>query len=287
MSKKPVARKPDPSTTGHEWDGIREFDNPMPRWWLWTFYLTIIWGIGYTVLYPAWPLVNGVTHGLWGFSTRQEVAADIKAFADRNAPIEAKLVATNLTDIAKDPDLANYTQNAGHAIFLTWCAQCHGAGAGGAKGFPNLLDNDWLWGGTIDNIHTTITHGIRNTTDPDARFSQMPAFGEILTPEEIDQVANHVLAISGQPNDAGLAAAGTKIFADNCASCHGEDGKGNREFGAPNLTDAIWLYGGDPATIKETVTKARFGVMPAWQGRLTEAQIRAVASYVHGLGGGE
>ncbi|MFO1175861.1 MAG: cytochrome-c oxidase, cbb3-type subunit III [Paracoccaceae bacterium] len=287
MTRKPVARKPDPSTTGHEWDGIREFDNPMPRWWLWTFYLTIIWGIGYTVFYPAWPLIHGATHGLWGYSTRQEVAADIKAFDAQNAPIEAKLVATDLKAIAADPELANYTQNAGHAIFQTWCAQCHGAGAGGAKGFPNLLDNDWLWGGTIDDIHTTITHGIRNTTDPDARFSQMPAFGEILKPEEIDQVVNHVLAISGQPHDAALATAGAQIFTDNCASCHGPDGKGGREFGAPNLTDAIWLYGGDPATIKETVTKARFGVMPAWQGRLTEAQIRAVASYVHSLGGGE
>ena len=287
MSKKPVTTKVDPDTTGHAWDGIEEFNNPLPRWWLWTFYLTIIWGIGYTIAYPAWPLISGATSGLLGYSTRAEVAADIKKFEDANAPIETKLVATPLAGIAADPELANFTQNAGGAVFKTWCAQCHGAGAAGAKGFPNLLDNDWLWGGTIDDIHTTVTHGIRNTTDPDARFSQMPAFGEILQPAEIDALANHVLAISGQEHDAALDAQGTQLFADNCAACHTEAGTGDRAQGAPNLTDAIWLYGGDKATITETITKARFGVMPAWTGRLTESQIRSVAEYVHSLGGGE
>jgi len=287
MTRKPVQKKDEPRTTGHSWDGIEEFDNPMPRWWLWTFYLTIIWGLGYVVLFPAWPLIHGATTGLLGFSTRGEVAAEIKRFSDANAPIEAKLVATDLKAIATDPELASYTKNAGAAIFRINCAQCHGAGAGGAKGFPNLLDNDWLWGGSIDDIHTTVTHGIRNTTDPDARFSQMPAFGEILKPEEIDEVVNHVLKISGQQFDAGLEAKGAQVFADNCAACHGPEGKGDRTQGAPNLTDAIWLYGGDAATIKETVTFARFGVMPSWKDRLTEAQIRAVAEYVHGLGGGE
>lgn len=287
MSRKPVEKKADPRTTGHSWDGIEEFDNPMPRWWLWTFYLTIIWGIGYVIAYPAWPLISGATHGVLGYSTRGEVAAEIKRFEDANAPIEAKLVATDLNAIAADPELANFTKNAGAAIFRINCAQCHGAGANGAKGFPNLLDNDWLWGGSIEDIHTTVSHGIRNTTDADARFSQMPAFGEILDGGDINAVVNHVLAISGQPNDAALAAKGATVFADNCAVCHGAEGKGDRAQGAPNLTDAIWLYGGDPVTIKQTVTTARFGVMPSWNGRLTEAQIRAVASYVHGLGGGE
>lgn len=287
MSKKPTKTKVDPGTTGHSWDGIEEFDNPMPRWWLWTFYATIIWGIAYSVAYPAWPLISGATAGMLGYSTRAEVAADIKRFEDANAPVEAKLVATPLANIAADPELANYTQNAGGAVFKTWCAQCHGAGAAGAKGFPNLLDNDWLWGGTIDDIHTTITHGIRNTTDADARFSQMPAFGELLEPADIEAVVNHVLNISGQEHDAALAAKGATVFADNCAACHGDAGTGDRAQGAPNLTDAIWLYGGDPATLTETVTKARFGVMPAWAGRLSEADIRAVASYVHSLGGGE
>ncbi len=287
MSRKPVEKRPEPPTTGHQWDGIQEFDNPMPRWWLWCFYLTIVWGIGYTILYPAWPLISSATHGLWGFSTRAEVAADIQTFADKNRGIEAKLVSTDLTAVAGDADLQSYAQNAGKAVFQTWCAQCHGAGAGGAKGFPNLLDNDWLWGGTLEDIHTTVTHGIRNTGDADARFSQMPAFGDVLEPGDIEAVVNHVLALSKQDHDAALAAKGATIFADNCSSCHGAQGTGGREFGAPNLTDAIWLYGGDKATLTETVTKARFGVMPTWQSRLTEAQIRAVAVYVHGLGGGE
>lgn len=287
MSKKPTKTKVEPGTTGHSWDGIEEFDNPMPRWWLWCFYATIVWGVGYVIAYPAWPLINGATAGLLGYSTRAEVAADIKRFEDANAPIEAKLVATDLSKVAADPELANYTQNAGSAVFRTWCAQCHGAGAAGAKGFPNLLDNDWLWGGSIEDIHTTVTHGIRNTTDADARFSQMPAFGDMLEKGDIEAVVNHVLAISGREHDAALAVRGAQVFADNCASCHGDAGTGDREQGAPNLTDAIWLFGGDPATLTETVTKARFGVMPAWTGRLSEADIRAVSSYVHSLGGGE
>ena len=188
MSKKPIAKKPEPPTTGHVWDGIREYDNPMPRWWLWIFYLTIIWGIGYTILYPAWPLVEGATRGLWGGNTREEVAVDIARFEAMNAPLEARLVATDLTAISADPELQSYTQNAGRAVFQTWCAQCHGSGAAGAKGFPNLLDNDWLWGGTIEDIHTTVTHGIRNTTDAEALFSQMPAFGDILEKADIEAV---------------------------------------------------------------------------------------------------
>ncbi len=287
MSKNPKVKKADPQTTGHSWDGIQEFNNPMPRWWLWSLYLTILWGVGYVIAYPAWPLISGATTGVLGYSTRAEVAAEIQRFEAANAPIEAKLVAADLGAIAADPDLANYAKNAGGAVFRTWCAQCHGAGAGGARGFPNLLDNDWLWGGAIDDIHTTVTHGIRNTTDADARFSQMPAFGDILEKADIEAVVNHVLALSGQEHDAALAATGATVYADNCAVCHGAEGKGDRAQGAPNLTDAIWLYAGDPATITETVTKARFGVMPAWTGRLSEAEIRAVTAYVHSLGGGE
>lgn len=289
MSRKPITTKADPDTTGHSWDGIQEFNNPLPRWWLYTFYITIIWALGYTVLYPAWPLLTGATPGILGASTRADVAAEIKRFEEANAPIEAKLVATDLTAIAADPELGTFAQNAGAAVFGTWCAQCHGSGAEGNKGYPSLLDNDWLWGGTIEDIHTTITHGIRNTTDPDARYSQMPAFGkdELLDKDQIAAVVQLVRQISGQDFDAGLAATGATVFAENCVSCHGEDGKGMRELGAPNLTDRIWLYGGDVATLTETVTNARFGVMPAWAGRLSEAEIRAVASYVHSRGGGE
>ena len=194
-----------------------------------------------------------------------------------------------MTKIKDDPELANYVRNAGASIFRTYCAQCHGAGAAGARGYPNLLDNDWLWGGDIQAILTTVTNGIRNTTDPDARFSQMPAFGTdgLLEPAQIDEVVQYVLQISGQDRDAAMAAKGATVFAENCAACHGDTGTGNRDLGAPNLTDAIWLYGGDAATLTETVTKARFGVMPNWSPRLSEADIRAVAAYVHGLGGGE
>ena len=289
MSKKPIKHQADPDTTGHSWDGIEEFNNPLPRWWLWTFYLTIVWGIIYTILYPAWPLVNSATKGLWGENNRTAVAAEIQRFDDANAPVEAKLVAADLNAIGADPELSNYTRNAGGAIFRTWCAQCHGSGAAGATGYPNLLDNDWLWGGTIEDIHTTISHGIRNTTDADARYSEMPKFGAdgLLEPAQIDQVVNYVLQISGQEHDAALAGEGAVVFTDNCAACHMEDGTGDRAQGAPNLTDAIWLYGGDKATLTETVTNARFGVMPSWTGRLSEADIRAVASWVHSRGGGE
>ena len=277
-------------TTGHEWDGIQEFDNPLPRWWLWTFYVTVIWGIGYTIAMPAWPYLGGdgkATPGMLEYSSRADVAADIQTFKDANAAIDAKMASVELSAIAGDADLMNYAMNGGAAVFKTWCAQCHGAGAAGAVGFPNLLDNDWLWGGSIEEIHATISHGIRNETDDDARYSEMPKFGEILETAEIGQLAQYVLALSGQQHDAAAAAEGATLFADNCVACHGEEGKGDRDQGAPNLTDAIWLYGGDVGSITETITNARFGVMPAWAGRLSESQIRQVATWVHQQGGGE
>lgn len=276
-------------TTGHVWDGIEEWDNPMPRWWVWTFYLTIIWGIGYVIAYPAWPLINGATAGVLGWSTRGDVAAEIQAVEEANAPINAKLEAVDLNAIVGDPELNTYAVSAGGAVFRTWCAQCHGSGAAGAKGYPNLLDDDWLWGGDMEAIHQTVTHGIRNEDSDDARYSEMPAFGrdELLTEEEVEQVTNYVMSLSGAANDASQVEAGSVIYADNCASCHMEDGTGDREQGAPNLADAIWLFGGDYEDIKHTVTYSRFGVMPAWNTRLTEAQIRAVTAYVHQLGGGE
>ncbi len=217
------------------------------------------------------------------------MAAEIQRFKDANAPIQAKLVETPLEEIAADPELANYTANAGAAIFRTWCAQCHGSGAGGATGYPSLLDNDWLWGGSLEDIHTTVTHGIRDPQNDDTRYSEMPRFGtdEMLDNTQIRQVVNHVLALGGLPHDAALATEGEAVFADNCVSCHGEDGTGDRSQGAPDLTDAVWLYGSDPATITRIVHDGPFGVMPAWTGRLSEADIRAVAAYVHSLGGGE
>ncbi len=292
MCAKPIKKEPrQVETTGHSWDGIEEYNNPLPRWWVWVFYATIIWGIGYTVAYPAWPLITGATPGLLGASTRADVEVEIAAVDKANAAIKDKLVAADLNAIGADPELAGYAERAGAAVFRTNCAQCHGSGAAGVvgKGYPNLLDDDWLWGGTMEDIHLTITHGIRNTTDPDARYSEMPKFGadEILDATQIAQVAEHVLALSGQDHDATLDAAGATVFADYCAACHMEDGKGDRAQGAPNLTDAIWLYGGSREKIIETVTKARFGVMPNWNQRLSEDEIRAVAYYVHSRGGGE
>ncbi|TMV06772.1 cytochrome-c oxidase, cbb3-type subunit III [Ruegeria sediminis] len=289
MSKTPEKQPGDPKTTGHVWDGLEEFDNPMPRWWLWTFYVTIIWGVIYTILYPAWPLVNHATAGVLGWSTRANVATEIAAVDESNAAINDKLASVELASIQDDAELNGYAVSAGSAVFKTWCAQCHGSGAAGAKGYPNLLDDDWLWGGDIESIHHTITHGIRNEESDEARYSEMPAFGrdELLTDEEIDQVVNYVMSLSTEPQDAGAVEAGSVVFADNCAACHGEDAKGDREQGAPNLADAIWLFGGDYDSLVDTVANSRFGVMPAWNSRLSEAQIRAVSAYVHQLGGGE
>ena len=293
MSKQPVKRKTeDVGTTGHSWDGIEEYNNPLPRWWLWTFYACVIWGLAYTIAFPAWPLVNGATAGLLGHSTRANVAAEIASFEEANSNIKQRLVDAKLTDIGADPELNSYALNAGAAVFRTWCAQCHGAGAQGAQaaGYPSLLDDSWLWGGTIEDIHTTISYGIRHNDE--SRFGDMLAFGrdELLTEEEINQVVAYVQQLSGQEHDATLASAGETLFIDNCASCHGEDGAGDITVGAPNLTDAIWLYGGDTATLFETIWSGRAGVMPPRGGApasvVDEAMVRAVSTYVHSLGGG-
>ncbi|MEY4305150.1 MAG: cytochrome-c oxidase, cbb3-type subunit, partial [Pseudomonadota bacterium] len=277
-------------TTGHAWDGIEELNNPLPRWWVWVFYACIAWGIWYTIAYPAWPLLTQATQGYLGSDMREDVAAEIKRFDDANADIKAKLVAAPLTSIATDDTLKQFAVSAGASVFKNNCAQCHGSGAAGVqgKGYPNLTDNDWLWGGDVEAIHTTVSHGIRNTNDPDARYSEMPKFGldGLLDEAQITQVVEYVLQLSGQEHDATLAAAGQTLFVDNCAACHTETGAGDRTQGAPALNDAIWLYGGDRETVTATVQGARYGVMPSWAGRLSEDEIRAVAAYVHSLGGG-
>ncbi|MCO4777019.1 MULTISPECIES: cytochrome-c oxidase, cbb3-type subunit III [Lentibacter] len=291
MAKQPV-KKEDPSTTGHSWDGIEEFNNPLPRWWLWIFYACIVWAIWYSIAYPAWPGVKSATAGYLGFSTRAQVAEDIATAEAKNAAINEKLASVELASIATDPELEGYAKSAGAAVFKTWCAQCHQTNGAGAVGYPNLQDDDWLWGGTMEDIHLTLLHGIRSETDDDSRYSEMPAFGrdELLEEEEISQVVNFVMSLTpnvNPPQDPSMVEAGAVVFEDNCAACHMEDGSGDRAQGAPNLADAIWLYGGDYAAISETVHNSRFGVMPDWNERLSEAQIRAVATYVHQLGGGE
>ncbi len=289
MAKKPQQQQNDPETTGHSWDGIEEFNNPLPRWWVWVFYLTIIWGLAYTIAYPAWPGIKGATTGLLGWSTRGDVAADIQSVEAKLAPMNDKLASVELASIADDDALRTYATSAGAAVFKTWCAQCHGSGAAGAKGYPNLQDDDWLWGGDMEAIHQTLTVGIRSPDHEDTRINDMAAYGrdEFLEPEQIEEVVNYVMSLSGEAQDPSKVEAGQVVFEDNCTSCHGEDGQGDRDMGAPNLTDAIWLYGDGYKTIYETVFNGRGGVMPNWNTRLSEAQIRAVATYVHQLGGGE
>jgi len=290
MAKNPKQQKQEPDTTGHEWDGIQEYNNPLPRWWLWIFYATIVWAIWYTIAYPAWPGIKDATSGYLGWSTRANVAQEIADAEAANAAINEKLASVELASIAGDAELATYASSAGESIFMTWCAQCHGSGAAGAKGYPNLQDDAWLWGGTMEDIHYSVKHGIRNEDDPDARYSEMPAFGELLEEAQVEQVVNYVMSLSPayEPVDASMVEAGQTVFLDNCAACHGDNGMGDIYQGAPNLADAIWLYGGDYDAVKHTVVNSRYGVMPPMGGaELSEAEIRAVTTYVHQLGGGE
>jgi cytochrome c oxidase cbb3-type subunit 3 len=277
------------ATTGHEWDGIKELNTPLPRWWLYTFYATVIWGLAYTVLYPAWPMLTSATPGLLGWSSRAALEQQMATAREAQQANLDKIAAMSVDGILKDPQLLSFAQAGGAAAFKVNCVQCHGSGAAGFAGYPNLNDDDWLWGGTPDALYTTLKHGIRYTADPETRDSQMPAFGAdgILLPEQIDQVANYVVSMSGGEADAAKAEAGKAIFAENCASCHGEDGKGLSEFGSPNLTDKIALYGGTLDNIKAQIVKPRLGVMPGWTHRLDDATIKQLAVYVHTLGGGE
>jgi cytochrome c oxidase cbb3-type subunit 3 len=277
------------TTTGHEWDGIKELNTPLPRRWLLTFYATILWAIGYWIAYPAWPLLSSYTRGVLNYSTRASVAVELANLERIRGEKMAALGSASLADIEKDPALLALARARGRTVFGDNCAPCHGSGATGAKGYPNLNDDDWLWGGTLDQIMQTIQYGVRSG-HPKTHESAMLAFGKegVLKPEQIVTVANYVRSLSGLPTAPGYdAAAGKKIFADNCASCHGEAGKGNQELGAPDLTDKIWLYASDEATIIETITNGRAGVMPAWVDRLDPSTIKAMAVYVHSLGGGK
>jgi cytochrome c oxidase cbb3-type subunit 3 len=277
------------TTTGHEWDGIKELNTPLPRWWLLTFYATILWSVGYWIAYPAWPLLSSYTRGVLQYSSRANVSVELANLERIRGEKMAALGSASVADIEKDPALLALARARGKTVFGDNCAPCHGSGATGAKGYPNLNDDDWLWGGSLDQIMQTIQYGVRSG-HPKTHESAMLAFGKegVLKPEQIVTVANYVRSLSGLPTAPGYdAAAGKKIFADNCASCHGEAGKGNQELGAPDLTDKIWLYGSDEATIIETITNGRAGVMPAWVDRLDPSTIKAMAVYVHSLGGGK
>lgn len=274
-------------TVGHEWDGIEELDTPMPRWWLISYWATIIWAIGYVIIYPAIPMLNSATTGVWNWSSRGQFAQEMQAETKRRAPITAALAAISVDQLEAKPALLQAAIEGGRAAFKVHCVQCHGSGAAGSTGYPNLNDDDWLWGGDLSAIHLTLTHGIRNPDHDETRSSQMPAFGGVLTPAEISSVVAYVRTISGQQKLSVASTKGAALFATNCAICHSADGKGLREFGAPNLADQIWLYGGDANTIRATITKSRYGVMPRWNNRLDPVTIKMLAAYVHSLGGGE
>lgn len=287
MSEKHVDEVSGVETTGHSWDGIRELNNPLPRWWLWTFYLTIIWAIGYMVLYPAIPLINGATQGILGYSSRAEVVTELADAKAAQGELLDQIAATPVEDIASNPELLSFAIAGGSSAFKVNCAQCHGSGAAGSVGYPNLNDDAWIWGGEIDQIYQTIAHGIRYEDDPDTRFSEMPAFGDILEAEQINQVVAYVTSLSREPSDPALVEDGRQVFVENCAACHGDNAEGLADFGAPRLSDAIWLKGSSEAAIASQIRNPKHGVMPAWVDRLGEPTIKQLAVYVHTLGGGQ
>jgi cytochrome c oxidase cbb3-type subunit 3 len=290
MADKPrIDKATGTKTVGHEWDGIEELDTPMPRWWLWMLYATIIWGVAYTILYPAWPLIDKATAGVLGWSSRDELRQDMAAEQQRKAPIQLALARVAIERLPEDSRLLQAAVDGGRSAFKVHCVQCHGSGATGSKGYANLNDDDWLWGGNLKEIQRTIENGIRQPGLDTTHMSIMPAFGRdgILDATQVQDVVSYVRALSRQEPARASARRGAAIFAANCAVCHGPDGRGMRQFGAPNLTDAIWLYGGDRDTLTATVNNSRYGVMPAWGRRLDPVTIKMLAAYVHSLGGGE
>lgn len=288
MTDKHVDEVTGTETTGHEWDGIRELNNPLPRWWVWTFYVTIAWALIYSIAMPAWPYMTGFTQGVLGASQRAQVHEALDEVRAKRAAFADRIAGASLEEIRTDQELLEFSLAGGRSAFAVNCSQCHGGGAQGFEGYPNLNDDDWIWGGDMDNIATTIRYGIRSGHD-EGRENEMPAFGadEILEREEIGDVAEYVLALSGRAEDDAAAERGKEIFAEQCAACHGEDGKGDMELGAPNLADAIALYGADRQSIVRNIYRPRLGVMPAFEERLDEATIKQLAVYIHSLGGGQ
>ena len=289
MGNKRIDEPTGVETMGHEWDGIEELNNPLPRWWLMSFYASILFSIAYMVVYPAWPMLTKATEGLWGWSSRGELADEMKAEQGRRGPIMAAIAATPIEKLPENKELMQQAVAGGRAAFRVNCVQCHGAGAAGGIGYPNLNDDDWLWGGNLKEIEQTLIHGIRQPGNDMTRTSMMPSFGKdgILTSAQIGDVASYVLSLSGKEKASAASARGQEIFANNCVACHGTDGKGLRQFGAPNLTDAIWLYGSKREQVSGSIHAAHAGVMPAWGGKLDTATIKMLAAYVHSLGGGE
>jgi cytochrome c oxidase cbb3-type subunit III len=275
-------------TTGHEWDGLKELNTPLPKWWVYVLYATIVWAAVWFVLYPSVPGITGYFHGVLGYSQRTAVADAVRAVTAQRADTMDKIKALSFAEIRKDPQLMAAADTAGRIAFANNCQPCHGAGGGGQPGYPALAAGAWIWGGTLQDIQQTITYGIRSG-DEKARDQQMPRFGAdgILKPEQIQQIADYVMTLYGNAEPGKDVSVGKQLFAENCAICHGETGQGDREKGAPRLASRVHLYGGDPATVVAQITSLRMGVMPAWHTRLDEATIKSLALYVHSLGGGE
>jgi cytochrome c oxidase cbb3-type subunit 3 len=284
MTNKRIDEPTGTEFVGHEWDGIEELNTPLPRWWLYTFYATIIFAIGYVVLYPAWPLIDRATAGTLGWSSRGQLAAEMKAADTARAGTVAKIAATPIEALPSDPQLMQAAIAGGAAAFKVNCVQCHGAGAAGSVGYPNLNDDDWIWGGTLTEIEYTLTHGIRWEGSDETRANFMPAFEGMFGPAQVTALAGHVMSLSGKGRSS---ATGAQLFADNCAACHGSGGEGAPAMGAPALNDAIWLFGGTEADVKRQILAPQHGVMPAWQGRLDPVTIKMLAAYVHSRGGGQ
>ncbi len=288
MSNKELDTVTGTETTGHEWDGIKELNTPLPRWWLWTFYGCIVFAIGYTIAYPAWPMISSATTGVLGYSSRADLAADVAAATAAQGGLVAQLAAAPVTEILANEPLARFASAGGKSLFKVYCSQCHGTGATGSTGYPNLNDDEWIWGGSAEQIYTTISHGARSAVDADTHYNIMPNFGadQLLEPAQIDVVAKQVASLSGIEGGEATPE-GAQLFADNCAACHGETGNGMPDLGGPSLTDQIWLYKGSLDAIRAQIVQPRAGVMPAWSARLGDTAVKQLAIYVHGLGGGQ
>ncbi|GAB5469952.1 MAG: cytochrome-c oxidase, cbb3-type subunit III [Rhodospirillales bacterium] len=275
-------------TTGHEWDGIKELNNPLPRWWLYTFYATILWALVYMILMPAIPLFDSFTPGVLQWSSRQALEDTMAAAEAEQKPYLDQIQKDSLSEIEANPDLMPFVMAGGSSAFAVNCSPCHGRGAQGGPGYPNLNDDAWIWGGSLDEIYHTIKYGIRNAHF-DSRQNVMAAYGRdgILSRQEIEEVAEYVLSLSGRAENESLVAAGKTIYQDQCVACHQEGGIGDTALGSPNLADAIWLYGGSKAKIIESLTYGRAGMMPPWEGRLSDDTIKLLTVYVHSLGGGK
>ena len=277
------------ATTGHEWDGIKELDTPMPKWWVYVFLACIVWAVGYCVAYPSVPYGTSYWGGLLGYSSRDRVNGEVAEVVAARAGAMDRIAKLPFAEISADPNLSEVALAAGQITFSNNCQACHGAGGAGRIGYPALAAGAWIWGGTLDDLHTTVMHGIRNGT-ADARASQMPRFGQdgILDADQIQRVTDYVwTGFYGHQDPKLDVSAGAEIYAANCAACHGERGGGSREIGAPRLASRVHLYGDAREAIRSQVQAPKSGAMPNWEARLDPATLKSVVLYVHSLGGGE